>query len=114
MSASVRWDDRRALGHLRGAALAALGDAIEYLGEESNRTVPIEEGTLERSGHATVDPQTLKATWGYDTPYAVRQHEDTRLHHDRGRRAKWLERTFAEQAPRVLKFLADRMHKATR
>jgi hypothetical protein len=94
------------------AAEAALADAAEYLLEESNRTVPHEEGTLERSGTVSVDG--LKAAVSYDTPYAVRQHEDTRLRHDDGRRAKWLEQTFNERADKVRKFLADRMQAALR
>lgn len=91
----------------RRAAGAALGDAAEFLLEASNRTVPLEEGTLARSGGT--DREGLRASVYYDTPYARRQHEDTRLRHDPGRRAKWLERTFREQGPRIGPFLADRI-----
>lgn len=103
----LRWNvDRRgqAVGQVHAVASRALADAAEFLLEEANRTVPIEEATLERSGHTSVDG--LRAAVAYDTPYAVRQHEDTRLRHDPGRRAKWLERTFAEQAKPVGEFLA--------
>ena len=50
----------------------------------------------------------------YDTPYAVRQHEDTRLRHTNGRRAKWLEHTAREQSSRIGSFLADRIRQASR
>ena len=86
---------------------AAVGDAAEFLLEEANRTVPIEEATLTRSG--TVSQEGLNAVVSYDTPYAARQHEELDWRHDEGRRAKWLELTFKEQRDRVIKFLADKV-----
>ncbi len=68
----------------RGVRLAA-----EHILGESNRAVPIEEGTLQRSGKVTVEDG--KAAISYDTPYAVKQHEDLTMHHDEGRHAKFLE-----------------------
>lgn len=96
---------------VRAAAADALSDATEFLLEEANRTVPIEEATLTRSGLATVDRQNLRGVVSYDTPYAVAQHEHDEYRHDPGRRAHWLARTFVEQANRVRKFLADRTAK---
>ena len=101
----------RVLAPIRQRAVAALGDGGEYLLEEANRTAPIEEAVLIGSGSVHVDEANLVASVSYDTPYAVRQHEDTRLRHDPGRRAKWLELTFREQRPRILGWLADRMRK---
>ena len=98
---------------VRDAAGDALADAAEFLLEESNRTVPLEEATLERSGQASVDRPNLRAAVSYDTPYARRQHEDTRLRHGGGRRAKWLERTFTEQRTRIGEFIAGRIRRAT-
>lgn len=117
MSAGIRIvkDNRRAVAKdVHNAAVLALDDAAEFLLEESNRTVPIEEGTLGRSGHVITDWDNAKSVVAYDTPYAVRQHEDTRLNHDAGRRAKWLEFTFHEQGKRVGAFIADRMKRALR
>lgn len=117
MNDGLRWKtDHRpaATAKVHRAAVSALTDAAEFLLEESNRSVPIEESTLERSGHVTVDPRALKASVSYDTPYAVRQHEDTRLRHDAGRRAKWLERSLHEQATRLRDFLQARLKAALR
>ncbi len=86
---------------------AAVGDLAEFLLEQANRTVPIEEGTLQRSGGTSQDG--LKATVFYDTPYAARQHEEMDYQHDAGRRAKWLELTFKEEEPRALEFLAKKV-----
>lgn len=94
---------------IREATADALSDATEYLLEEANRTVPIEERILEGSGLPSVDRQNLRGVVSYDTPYARRQHEETEWSHDPGRRARWLALTFREQSPRVLAFLADRV-----
>lgn len=102
--------DPNAMREVRRAAELAVRDATEHLLEEANRTAPIEEGTLIRSGRATTDG--LRGVVSYDTPYAVRQHEDTRLKHRNGRRAKWGERTFAEEAQRIGEFLGARMRRS--
>lgn len=89
-------------GAVRGLTLGA-----EYVLGESNQVVPIEEGTLGRSGAASVDPSTLRAAVSYDTPYAVRQHEDLSLRHDPGRQAKYLENTMNAEVGAVRKIIAD-------
>lgn len=76
----------------RGAA-RGLTLAEQHLLTQANAKVPIEEGTLERSGVASVDEAALEGAVSYATPYAVRQHEDMTLRHDDGREPKWLERT---------------------
>lgn len=86
--------------------------AAEFLLEEANRTVPIEEGTLMRSGDVSSDRQALRARVSYGTPYARRQHEALNYRHPGGRRAKWLELTFSEQRGRVLEHLASRIRGA--
>lgn len=70
----------------RGLALAG-----EHVLGESSRLVPLEEGTLDRSGTVSVEQKGLRAAVSYNTPYAVRQHEDLTLKHDEGRQAKYLE-----------------------
>lgn len=76
---------------VRTAATRSLDVATEHVLGVANQRVPIEEGTLERSGAADVDAATLTGSVSYDTPYAVRQHEDLSMRHDRGRQAKYLE-----------------------
>lgn len=109
MRTELRFDGTAVVAGLERRARAALVDAGEFLLEEANRTAPIEEGTLIGSGAVTAAREGLVVAVSYDTPYAVRQHEDTRLRHDPGRRARWLAYTFREQAHRVVPFLADRM-----
>lgn len=108
--------DRRSLVGLavRKAAAQGLTDGAEHLLEESNRIAPIEEGTLIRSGVASVDEQQLRAAVSYDTPYAVRQHEDTRLRHDSGRQAKFLEASAKRRAKAITGHVVAALKAASR
>lgn len=90
-------------GVQRGLFLAA-----EHVLQVSNTRVPIEEGTLERSGATSVGD--LVSSVSYDTPYAARQHEELTWKHDDGRRAKFLESASVDERGKV----AEIMAKATR
>lgn len=88
----------RAIGTAqRGGAARGLHLATEHVLGVARTRVPIEEGTLERSGTASVDEDTLTGAVSFDTPYAVRQHEDMDLKHDAGRQAKYLESALASE-----------------
>ena len=72
--------------------MAALQDVAEYVLGESIQQVPHEEGDLQSSGKVSVDEGSSMVAVSYDTPYAVRQHEEmTYQHDDPGRKAKYLE-----------------------
>jgi hypothetical protein len=90
---------------VRAAAVDGLTKAAEHLLQVSRGQVPLETGTLERSGVATVDEANLQAAVSYDTPYAVRQHEDLTLDHDRGRKAKYLEDPANQEAATMAKII---------
>lgn len=113
MKGRIRWD-RTALATVETATVDGLADAAEFLLEQANRTVPIEEGVLQASGGVDVDRAARQASVYYDRPYAVRQHEDTRLRHDPGRRAKWLERTLEEERSTLLKTIGARIRRVAR
>ncbi|SDM77397.1 minor capsid protein [Streptomyces wuyuanensis] len=78
------WTDRG-----RRMASRGLQRALEHCLTVSNQRVPLDEGTLERSGRVDVDG--LNGSISYDTPYAVRQHEELTWKHLPGRQAKYLE-----------------------
>lgn len=113
VAATIDWDGDDIADELKEAAARGLGIAAEYVLGVSNPRVPHEEGTLERSGTTSVDPDELLAAVSYDTPYAVRQHEDLTLHHDDGRRAKYLESAATESAQTVLDLVAAEIRKET-
>lgn len=79
--------------------------ATEHVLSVSDEHVPLEEGTLERSGVASVDG--LEGAVSYDTVYAVYQHERLDLHHDDpSRTAKYLENAVNTEGDTVLALLA--------
>lgn len=88
----MNWEGRR-LWTGRGRARAARGLqlALEHILAESNAIIPLEEGTLMRSGQTSIDEANLTGTVSYGTPYAVRQHEELTWRHAPGRQAKYLE-----------------------
>lgn len=86
---------------VREAANRGLALSAEHILGVSNQDVPIEEATLERSGTVSTDPANNRAAVSYDTPYAVRQHEELGYRHDAGRSAKYLENAFNSQIPAV-------------
>jgi hypothetical protein len=85
---------------IRQAALRGLMAGGEHILDLARATVPLEEGTLERSGRSSSDGEGAVAV-SFDTPYAVRQHEDLTARHAGGRKAKYLENALAEGAEDV-------------
>lgn len=91
---------------LRAAAARGLGLAAEHIMGEAKKTVPLEEGTLERSHATSVDEKKLRAAVSADTPYAAVQHEDMTLNHNQGRTAKWLENAMNSEAKQASEIIA--------
>ena len=77
----------------------------ELLLDESNRKVPLETGTLIRSGTAAA--QGNEAAVGYNTPYAVRQHEELGYAHKGKGEAKFLENAMHNNRDAILGAIAD-------
>lgn len=106
MSMTVKWHGAKAKAEAGKGAARGLMLGAEHVLEEANRIVPIEEGTLLRSGVASVDEGALRAAVAYDTPYAVAQHEDLTMQHDAGRQAKYLEQPLGSERPQVEALIA--------
>jgi hypothetical protein len=103
--ATITWTGDRAIAEIERAAARGLALWAEAVLTEANARVPIDEAMLERSGTARVDGNALEAIVDYDTPYAVRQHEDMHARHAPGRTAKYLERALnatRESGPQVV------------
>lgn len=90
----------------RGRRLAEEGlqRALEHTLGVSNRHVPLEEGTLERSGRVVRDG--LNGAISYDTVYARRQHEELTWKHLPGRTAKYLENAMNSERDVMLQLMA--------
>ncbi|GAA1544406.1 minor capsid protein [Nocardioides humi] len=109
----VKIDVSKALRGVREGATKGVTLAVEHVLSEANKHVPHDEGTLERSGATVVGP-TAKGVRGvvsYDTPYAVKQHEDMTLNHHGKGQAKWLENTLAAERQTVGKIIATAISK---
>lgn len=105
MSMSYQWKENRgAAARVKSATKAGLRIAGEHILGVSNRQVPHEEGDLERSG--VVSEGDNEVAISYDTPYAVRQHEDLSMKHDAGRNAKYLERACKTEASTAGRLIA--------
>lgn len=107
----MKWDGPRIQAAQRDAAVRGLALGAEHILGEARKQVPHEEGTLERSGVASVDEGRLEAAVSFDTPYAVRQHEDMTAQHDDGRKAKYLEDPFNDEADTVRDIIAAQLRR---
>ncbi|MEW1774677.1 hypothetical protein [Streptomyces sp. NPDC086777] len=112
--ARLTWSGAAALRGTRAGAIRGLRLAAEHVLERARARVPIEEGTLERSGIASVDETQLAAAVSFDTPYAIRQHEELNYRHDAGRTAKYLEGPLTDEAGTVAEIIATQVRRALR
>jgi hypothetical protein len=111
--ADVEWNGPEIEVLLDGASANGLMLAAEHLLGVSRQLVPLEEGTLERSGVASVDEGELTAAVSYDTVYAVRQHEEMTWRHDPGRQAKYLEVPMFWETDTMLDLIAAELRRET-
>jgi hypothetical protein len=109
-----RWDGEAIAEKMIAAAARGLNILGEHVLNLSNDRIPLDEGTLERSGVVNVDEQTLEANITYDTPYARRQHEDLTLRHPNGRRAKFLESAWRESSHLAPQIIGNQIRRALR
>ena len=78
---------------------------------ESKKLCPVKSGTLRRSGDIKTEGNIT--TIFYNTPYALKQHEDASLKHTEGE-AKYLERPFNEKAGKLESYIQTEVYKAMR
>lgn len=111
--ARLDWQGRR-LWTQRGRNLASQGlaTALEHTLGVATTLVPLDEGPLQRSGKVTVEG--LSGAISYDTPYAVRQHEELTWRHLPGRQAKYLEQPMNTERDAMLAIMAAAVRRWTR
>jgi len=113
MSTTMKWHGDEVIKKIHEAQVKALRDSVEHLLTEANKTNPYREGTLERSGSTDVDESSLQGSVYYDTPYAIRMHEEPGLKYtDPKARWKWLEMTVKEQADKVVEYIKRSLEEA--
>lgn len=116
----MTWENNLNFASL-GAQIAAAAEraallAAQHVLSEADQLVPIEEGTLSRSGTATAETQgdAAVAAVAYDGPYAVAQHERLDYRHDPGRQAKYLEQPLYGAGDNVTAIAATEIRKVIR
>lgn len=98
---SFRWNGAAVDDAVKDAIMKGLNHGAEHLLQVSGELVPLDEGTLERSGTVSDDPGELTVAVSYDTPYAVDQHEMLEIRHAEGRQAKYLEQPMTTEADTI-------------
>ena len=121
MASKKTWFDAGPARDLaRRVAMQALHDGAEAILTESLKEVPHATGTLARSAAVTDASREDAVYISYNTPYAVRQHEDLTLRHPDprnplstpGRKAKYLEDPFDRLKGKVMELVKRRIKKA--
>lgn len=110
---TVRWDGPRVAAEVDGHRTEAVQAAVDHLLGVAQDQTPHEEGTLERSGRAVVDGNG-RGSVSFDTPYAMRQHEEMTWQHPGKGKAKYLEDPFNSEAGTMRDLMAAVMRRALR
>lgn len=97
---------------VREAAADSLTAALEVVGEESDRHVPVDSGRLRESRRIVVDRTGLEGAVTYDTLYAPVVHESMTEHHEAGQTAKFLEHAGNAEATAVAAEVASQIRRA--
>ncbi|MFF4454990.1 hypothetical protein [Streptomyces goshikiensis] len=112
--ARLRWNGQAATAAIHAAAGRGRRIGAEHVLGASRKRVPINEGTLERSGAVSDDEISGTSAISYDTPYAPRVHEDMSARHLPGRSAKFLESVLAETSGEVQALIAAEIRRELR
>ncbi|MBH0778820.1 hypothetical protein [Nocardia bovistercoris] len=105
MAVSAHWNGGDFADLVAEGVEEGLFESGETLLAQSNALVPIDEGILQNSGTNEVADGVARV--GYNTPYALRQHEDLTLRHDNGREAKFLEKPLNAFGPELETIIAS-------
>ena len=87
---------------------------LEYIKQESVKVVPKDTGVLEKSASVKISKDGKQGAVSYDTPYAIRQHEELGYRHAEGRIAKYLEIPFQQNQGRALEIMQREIRRETK
>lgn len=107
------WRGPQASAIARQAGQMGLRKAAEHLRGVSQQLAPIDEGTLRNSAAVTtVNPARVAVS--FNTPYAVKQHEELGYRHPKGGQAKYLEAPLHDEAQTMRDMVAAEVRRALR
>lgn len=90
VSVKVKIDRSKIKAITQSGSRKATWAALDYLAARSKEQVPLDSGALKASCVVDVNADGSQGTVSYDTPYAVRWHEND-ANFQRGRKKKYLE-----------------------
>lgn len=109
---TVTWNDNPLRALLTGGMAQAVNYAAEMLRADSVPLAPRDTGMLRNSAQVTpATPDNLTAHVSYNTPYAVRQHEELDWRHEEGQ-AKYLEEPVVRRAKNYQRAIANRIRRS--
>ena len=113
MSVRMKWDAALANVKLQSASAAGLNAAAQRLRALSVARAPIQDGILRGSAQVSpASPGNLTAAVSYNTPYAVRQHEEVGYAHPPGGQAKYLAGPLREKEAELVEIIATATRRA--
>lgn len=111
--AGFTWRGQQVAAAVEAASVRGVNRAAERLKALAVEQTPWQDGDLR--GSAQVTPAVtgdVRAIVSFDTPYAVRQHEELGYRHPRGGNPKYLERPLREQAGELRGIIAAEIRRA--
>ena len=87
---------------------------LEFVPQESVKVVPKDTGMLEKSASVKISNDGKQGAVSYDTPYAIRQHEELGYRHAEGRIAKYLEIPFQQNQGKALEIMQREIKRETK
>lgn len=107
---SIQWNTRAA-DAITEAAQTGIFEAAEALLDQAVEKTPVQDGVLRASGRATQEGNV--AAVSFNTPYAVKQHEELGYQHPGGGEAKYLERAANSFGPTMEAIVAQAIVRET-
>lgn len=111
--AGFTWRGAQAVAVIEAAGARGVTKAAVRLAGLAVDQTPVQDGILRGSAQVTAattsDPRALVS---FDTPYAVRQHEELGYQHPQGGNAKYLERPLREREVELRGIIAAELRRA--
>lgn len=107
---TLEWNTS-AVGQITAAAEAGVFEGAEVLLDQSVEITPVQDTILRVSGKATQDGP--RSAVSFNTPYAVRQHEELSYNHPNGGEAKYLEKPANSFMPTLEAIVAAAIRRET-
>ena len=103
---SMVWDGAKVVARVHAAGIKGLAQAAEMVLAKSKKATPVLTGALMRSGTTSPTNGGTLQVLSYDTPYALRQHEE------HATKSKYLETPLAENRDAAQRYIAQAIARA--